>query len=380
LLCVFCAAAVVCTYGLVIRLFDREKFDNFAAWSQVAMSIMFICGYQIVPRLLRRLEGLSFEPYTRYLFPLPPAWFAGMNSWAAGTPPVVGALPLAGFGLVVTVALAYVAIGRLAPSYGEGLTRLSETQGRARKPARVRRRPAVTRNPILRWWLRDPIEWWAFRLAAAYMRRDRDIKLRLYPSLSVFLVFPLIGLLDRDRGGFSVFVPLLTTWMLGTMPMSALETLRMSSQYVAADIFSVAPLSSAAPLFHGVRKATIYYLLIPAVCIAGILIAYLAPGGRDSLVLALPGLIAIPTFSLLPGLMQEYLPLSRPAARGEQSSRNMVLMFATMLSMVAVVGVSWIAWNLGFLWPLIAIELVVMSLLHWAFNRAIRNRRLVRTD
>src|SRR5258707_6158318 len=35
-LCVFCAAAVVCTYGLVIKFLDREKFDNFAAWSQVA--------------------------------------------------------------------------------------------------------------------------------------------------------------------------------------------------------------------------------------------------------------------------------------------------------------------------------------------------------
>ncbi|HJZ79824.1 MAG TPA: hypothetical protein VKD91_05745, partial [Pyrinomonadaceae bacterium] len=36
LLCIFCAAAVICTYGLVIRFLDREKFDNFAAWSQVA--------------------------------------------------------------------------------------------------------------------------------------------------------------------------------------------------------------------------------------------------------------------------------------------------------------------------------------------------------
>src|SRR3989441_8309439 len=84
LLCVFCASAVVCTYGLVIRFLDREKFDNFAAWSQVGMSILFIAGYQIVPRLLQRFKGLSFTPYARYLFPLPPAWFAGMDSAVAG--------------------------------------------------------------------------------------------------------------------------------------------------------------------------------------------------------------------------------------------------------------------------------------------------------
>lgn len=377
MLCVFCAAAVVCTYGLVIRLFDREKFDNFAAWSQVGMSIMFIVGYQIVPRLLRRFEGLSLEPYVRYLFPLPPAWFAGIDSWVAGRLPAADALPLTALGLVVTGGLAYFAISRLAPSYGEGLTRLGESQA-ARRPVRVRR-ATETRNPILRLWLRDPIEYRSFRLAAAYMRRDRDTKLRLYPSLTVFLVFPLIGLLDRERGSLSLFVPLMTIWMLGTMPVSALETLRMSSHYVAADIFSIAPLSTAAPVFHGVRKAIILYLLIPSICVAGLLISFLAPGS-DALQLALPGLIAIPTLSLLPGLMQTYLPLSRPAVRGEQSSRNMGLMFGAMLSMAAVVGGAWAAWSLGYLWLLIVAELLVVSVLHRALRKTIERRRMVQAN
>src|SRR5438132_1415075 len=107
LLCVFCAALVVCTYGLVIRFLDREKFDNFAAWSQVGMSILFIAGYQVVPRLLQRFEGITLEPYARYLFPLPPAWFAGIDSWVAGDRPVAGLLPMAVAGLLVTGALAY---------------------------------------------------------------------------------------------------------------------------------------------------------------------------------------------------------------------------------------------------------------------------------
>src|SRR6266480_866620 len=291
LLCVFCAAAVVCTYGLVIKFLDREKFDNFAAWSQVGMSILFIAGYQIVPRLLQRFEGLSFTPYARYLFPLPPAWFAGMDSWTAGEQQLSATLPLGIVGLLATIALAYLAIGRLAPSYGEGLTKLSETRSRAPKATRVRSRETTIRNPILRWWLRDPIERRAFRLSAAYMRRDRDITLRLYPSLTIFLIFPLMSLLDRNRGGFSAFVPLITVWMLGMMPLQAMQTLQMSQHFLAADIFAIAPLSSAAPVFHGVRKAAIYYLLTPAIFIATILIVYLAPGGSQGLLLALPGVV-----------------------------------------------------------------------------------------
>src|SRR5262249_53132390 len=142
--------------------------------------------------------------------------------------------------------------------------------------------------------------------------------------------FPVINLLDRHRGGFSAFMPLVTVWMLAMLPYQAMQTLHMSQHYLAADIFAIAPLETAAPVFHGVRKATICYLLIPALCITGILIGYLTPGEAQGLLLTLPGLIAIPVLSLFPGLTEEYLPLSRPVSRGEQSSRNMGLMFMTM--------------------------------------------------
>jgi len=373
-LCVFCAAAVVCVYGIVIKFLDREKFDNFAAWSQVAMSVLFIGGYQIVPRLLQRFEGLSFTPYAHYLFPLPPAWFAGFDSATAGDLPYGGLLALVGF--AVTVLLAYIAIGRLSPSYSEGLAKIGETSSSAPTSTRVRRRRAI-RNPILLWWLRDPVELYAFRLAAAYMRRDRDIKLRLYPSLTIFLLVPLISLLDRKSLG-SAFVPLFTVWMLGIMPYQALQTLQMSQHYLAADIFAIAPLGSAASVFHGVRKATIFYLLLPALGVAGLLIGYLAPGGSAGLQLALPGMIAIPVISLFPGLREDYLPLSRPVSRGDQSSRNMGLMIMSMIAMAIVLGFAYIAWTFNVLWYMVAIEFVVVVLVYYLMNRAIRNRPLIR--
>jgi len=375
-LCVFCAAAVVCVYGIVIKFLDREKFDNFAAWSQVAMSIMFIGGYQIVPRLLQRFEGLSLKPYARYLFPLPPAWFAGFDSSVAGDLPFGALLALPGFG--VTMALAYIAIGKLSPSYGEGLAKISESRSvsPSRAPARKRR---VSRNPLLRLWLRDPIELHSFRLAAAYMRRDRDIKLRLYPSLTIFLIFPVIMLLDRNRSGFSAMLPLLTVWMLGMMPYQALQTLQMSQNFLAADIFTIAPLRTAAPVFHGVRKATIFYLFLPALTVAGLMIGYLAPGGWQGIQLSLPGLIAIPLITLFPALTEDYLPLSSPAVRGGQSARNMGLMIVSMFAMTFVLGIAYIAWMFEVLWYLIGFELVVVIFLFWLLNRIITSRPLSRS-
>jgi hypothetical protein len=374
MLCVFCAAAVVCVYGIVIKFLDREKFDNFAAWSQVAMSVLFIGGYQVVPRLLQHFEGLSLRLYAKYLFALPPAWFAGLDSSIAGNMPFGGLLALVG--LLITVTLAYVAIGRLASSYGEGLAKIAETQTTALKPGRVRKHRDL-RNPLLLWWLRDPIELRAFRLAAAYMRRDRDVKLRLYPSLTIFVILPVMSLLDRN-GGLSIFTSLLTVWMLALMPFQALQTLQMSQHYLAAEIFSIAPLATAAPVFHGVRKAAIVYLLLPALVIAAVLIGVLVPGGIQKVQIALPGVIAIPLLSLAPGLIEDYLPLSRPVRRGEQSSRNMGLMFGSMLAMAIVLGGAYIALKFEVLWYAIGVELLLAILLYDFLNRIIKNRPLIR--
>src|SRR6185369_6000046 len=147
---------------------------------------------------------------------------------------------------------------------------------------------------------------------------------------------------------------------------------------LAADIFAIAPLPSAAPVFHGVRKATILYLLLPALGIAGLLIGYIAPGGLRGMALALPGLLAIPVISLAPAMTRDYLPLSRPAARGDQSSRNVGLMFVSMLSMGMVLAVTYFARQFGVLGYMIAIELVVISAVYYLMNRAIRNRPLIR--
>jgi hypothetical protein len=211
------------------------------------------------------------------------------------------------------------------------------------------------------------------------MGRDREIKLRLYPSLSMFVIFPLMGLLDR-RGDLSMFIPLMTVGMMGTLPVSALETLRMSSQYTASEIFMIAPLDSTAPLFHGVRKAAIYYLLLPTLCVSAVLIAFFVPQGRQSLLLGLPGLMALPTVSLLPGCFSYYLPLSKPPLRGEQTARNMGIMFATMISMGSLLAVSYAAWKFDLFWAFIAFEAGCLIPLHWALASYIKKRPMPRPE
>jgi hypothetical protein len=94
--------------------------------------------------------------------------------------------------------------------------------------------------------------------------------------------------------------------------------------------------------------------------------------------LALPGLLVIPVLSLAPGLIEDYLPLSRPAARGEQSSRNIGLMLVSMVAMTIVLAAAYLASQFEVFWYLVGGELFIVIALYYLMNRIITQRSLIR--
>src|SRR5207253_1395745 len=76
------------------------------------------------------------------------------------------------------------------------------------------------------------------------------------------------------------------------------------------------------PLFHGVRKAAIYYVILPGAVIA---LLWIAATDAEKLPVAVPSLLALPFLSLLPAAGRDYVPLSEPPTTGRQSTANVVV-------------------------------------------------------
>ena len=315
---------VTLVYGLAARLVPRERFDDVASWSQIALALVFVSLALVTPRSTMR-GTIHIDPSTWFLQILPPAWFAGLEALLAVGMPHVGHLAAAG-----AVALgSIVLLGR-----SQVLERISDAlaavQGE-RGGRRVRPLPTGLRWP-LRGWMRDPVERASFQLATAYLRRDRDVRLRLRPSLVVFAMLPLAGLvLEENRGAH--LVPLASVCLLGMVPGVAIEALRISSHPIASELFAIAPLAGTGPVFHGVRKAAIWYVL-PALAFAILLTLLIVPGG---LRLAIPGILALPVFSLIPGVFGVYVPLVLPKARGQQAIANAVLLASSTIMLSILV-------------------------------------------
>jgi hypothetical protein len=165
-------------------------------------------------------------------------------------------------------------------------------------------------------------------------------------------------------------MPVMLFWMTALVPVTVLEVLRISANPAAADLFLYSPIQGEASIFHGVRKAAIVFVQAPLLIYILLVSAFAMRADPSRMTLVIPALLVIPTFSLLPGLLGEYLPLSMAARTGQRTVQSFVL-FLAMIPAAVLGTVAYIAQQNGLLWALLAIELPVMVGIHTFMLRVV---------
>jgi hypothetical protein len=374
LLVLFSTAVVVFAYALLARLVSRRAFDTIASWSQVMVTAVLIASYQIVPRLMDRMQGFRIDAANPVLLFLPPAWFASLTQLMLGADAGPRTLGMAAAALLTTPLIGWAALRHLAGDYTRQLAALSETPVAAPAPAAVRTR-GVKIDALLGPWLRDPVERASFRLAMAYLTRDRDVRMRVYPTLALFVVFPAIAIIDRSQG--MRFGVLLSVYFAATVPTSVMMTLKSSPHFAAADLFRYAPIAGTASIFHGIRKASLVLITMPALLVSGVMLWFGLPD-HHTMLSAVPALMAFPTLSLTAGLSGDYMPLSLPPAAGRQGAIHVGAMIFGGLGGVVLVTLGILGDKYHWFWRLLLGEAVALAILHPLLLQGIRVRRLRR--
>lgn len=357
----FCTACVVLTYQLCLRWFGRERLDALMTATQVIVSVGFVLGAQLLPQLLLRVGArYTLNVHSWWVALVPPAWFAGFDDALAGSH-ARESLVLAALALGATTTVVWLAFGRLAADYGRGLQSIGEAN--VPRPRRTGRRwlEVLVTMPPLKWWLRDPVARASFLLSAAYLLRDRDMKLRVYPGIAPMLVMPIIMMLPgRNHGGDGGFGIAFGGTYLGLVPLLAINMLEHSQQWQAADVFRLVPIPGPAPLTHGARRAVLCLLAAPLMLVFGV-IALLLGSTLPKLALLLPGLIVLPVYSLVPCLGGNAVPLSVATEEAKSTSRGLSMM-AVMAVSAALAGISIWAWSTGwYRWWLVAETVIAMA-------------------
>jgi hypothetical protein len=374
----FCTGTVVLIYQLCLRWFGRERLNGLMTTVQVVVAVVLVGAGQIVPRLVGRFGGITnLDSGSWWLALLPPAWFAGLDDVLAGEHHASSWM-LAAAGLVATTAVLWFAFVRLAEDYLTGLQAAGEATT-SRRTGRPRRRwlRHLIAAPPLSWWLRDSVSRASFQLTLAYLIRDRDMKLRVYPGMAPMMVMPFIFVMqshgrhgsDPFMGGFGIAF---MGAYLGLIPLFVLNMLQYSQHWQAADLFRAAPQTGPAALFHGARLAVLLFFAFPMTILFG-LIAWLLSGTASAgLLLLVPGVIAMPIYSLLPGLRGHATPLSQPIESAKAANRGLNMIGVMMVSLVLALIANF-SWNQGWFEWFILIELAVVVPVYYFMCRAMRH-------
>ncbi len=370
----FSASFIALAYNLCLRFFGRERLENLITAVQVTVAIGAMVAGQLVPRLIAALDEKALAHAPAWLLALPPAWFAALDHLLTGGAPTAGMLRLASAAIFITAIVTWLGVSRLAGSYGEGLVMLNEAGASAvrRGSDRARYSSFLLRLPLVGFWLRDPVERAAFRLALAQLGRARSVKLRVYPMLAQFLVMPLVMFFGVTRGGPFDLKPFLLAFagaFLAVIPAMVLEPLRMSEDWLAADLFRQAPLARISALFQGTRKAVVIALCLPGLILV-LGVALVALSQHTQLFLLLPGLLLLPVFSLAPGLGRPFVPFARPTEPQAQNLSGCLFLFLSMMSAISIAGIAAWAWITGwFHWLLLGEIFAALAVAHLLRNR-----------
>jgi hypothetical protein len=352
LVSLFAISLIVVCYGLLIRYVSKERFDNFVAYSQVGLAMFFILTYQIMPRLIEK-DSLQLTPEVMwYHFLYPPAWFSGITLLAVGRVEQ-GTLALAALGIFSVVALSAIALRKMAVDYSRLVSQIvfrSSRLDRRRSAASDLKSDARTASArpgflqaIKSRLVSDPVERAVFDLVSIYLKRNREVKVRIYPSLASFLFIPLAGLMstglnDPFAGPGPSFFSFMSPQMICFAALTVIEGLIFSEHYSASYIFRVLPIGDVRRVYSGFRKAVGLYIVAPGFLILFVLFTAIWRDPVHVLLVLAPWIALAWPALVAPFIYREALPLSRKYQKGQQSARNMMLFMSTFIGFFSIIG------------------------------------------
>jgi hypothetical protein len=331
---VFVVAVVAALYGLLLQRINYERFKDLLAWCQILFSFMFFFGYQLIPRLMGRVHGFRVEDAQGIVAGLPPLWFASLNelalghfSWFAASLSLLALLTMGILlpGLLRSVSLDYS--DRIGGMVTAAVNRGARNEHRkSGSPSRCLERLSSSNQE----------ERALFGFLLKMFRRNRQLKLQLYPNFGIVIALFVLAVMDHEnlgdplaggQMGFASIFPLMAFLFAGVGFTSALP---YSDEYQGAWIFQIAPITRPERFLRAIKKVLFLVLFLPLFLLNVILFGCFWPL-THAVGMSLYGLaIGLATFEAMLFRFKVF-PFSQKPAKGTQS-RRLATVFVMMIA------------------------------------------------
>lgn len=351
-------------YLVVLKFFDGEKLKDMINYVQIGLTIGITLGYQLLVRLFGIVDlGVVFHPKWWQFF-LPPVWFgASFETLLHGVhEPLFILFSLLALFVPIVAFLIYL---KLMPSLERNLQKLADPGGRSRKGT------GFFMKGVSNLVCRESQEKVFFRFSWMMMGKEREFKLKVYPSLGFSIIFPFIFLFtDISRGGLQGLIgtqKYLFIYFCAMLIPTVVIMIRYSSKYKAAWIYQAAPITNHAPIYRGTLKACVVRLLLPLFLLDSCVFLFIF--GK----VIIPDMIVVAlSFILYPVICFAYMSKALPfseATGGEQQSES-IRVIPLMLILAGFALLHWIAlrYDYGIYGYMVVLVLANLFAWKWAFS------------
>ncbi|GGA72824.1 hypothetical protein [Ornithinibacillus halotolerans] len=272
LLDIFILAITSLAYILILRLFDGEKLKDMINYVQIMLAIGMVIGYQII---IRVYDVVGFEliyHFSWWHLLIPPLWFGAPFELLLNQDYSLGIILLSILAIIVPIVSIFAYYVSM-PSFERNLQKLMEESKKSKKRNK-------NLGQLLERLLCFSKEERAFyRFASIMISRERDFKLKVYPSLGMGLIFPLIFLYNNL--GYQSFEALsesksyLTIYFCNIIIGVVVFMLQYSGKYKGAWVFYTTPIKKHSIIYSATLKAFFVKLYLPILFILSIVYVWI---------------------------------------------------------------------------------------------------------
>jgi hypothetical protein len=261
-------------YLLILKITTPQKFQSIISYVQIIFGVVLYASFQLLPRLMKNFEGISFSINNNPWFVLVPSyWFAaGFSAFsqlkAAGLEWLAAAISI-----TLPFGSLYVVVKYLAPNFNNKLALINSGTSEATRPALSQKTKRWTYSAFLsRLFTKRGNERMGFLFTWKMSARSRDFRLKVYPAIGYLLVYVVIIMfqgqplsmdqIENETGaGKTAIVTAL--YICSYLPMMAIGQAIYSDKFKAAWIYYTTPVTTPGMIIRGSVKASIALFFIP---------------------------------------------------------------------------------------------------------------------
>lgn len=364
-------------YLLLMQFANEEKLKNIINYFQIVMAVFVMGGYQILPRIMERLDLENFVfDITWWSFLLPPVWFAGALETIYFNSFDVSHIALCMCAVTLPISGAWLVNRYLTPVFNRKLGVLNNADVINPLVTTPRKENRNIIEKITTAITTAGLEHGAFNFIYKILGRDRKIKLKIYPSYGYVLIFGIIFMFKgkqdiattwAELGESHYYIVLIyLTFMIIQV---AIFEIRYSDEFKASWIYFAAPIDKPGEILSGMLKAVFVRLFMPGYLImSAIVLSIWGVSVIDDVIIGLiNNFIMLIILSLI---NQRSLPFSiEPSLRGQ--SGNFVRNLLSFI-IIGVLGVCHYLLVLYNSWLLLA-AIPIMAIVTFVLLRMYRN-------